>query len=118
MIDWTFTNQATGQRLNTWQSQDTEAAFEEAGRKAQRLANSTQAPIEFTAWHEDREGATAYRYPTKTEQKPEPKKRGRPPKPGALTNAERQAALRKRRLEEHRCPCCGQLKPTNGTGND
>lgn len=40
-----------------------------------------------------------------------PKKRGRPKKPDAASNAERQAAYRDRRKKDGFCPCCGQRLP-------
>jgi len=108
-IEFTFTNQRNGQRVHEYQADNTETAFEDANRKAQQLANKHQTAIAVTAWLEDREGATAYRYP---------KKKGRPPKPGALSNKERQAALRAKRLAENKCPCCGQPKPEKEPEND
>lgn len=101
-IEFTFTNQRNAQRVHQYQADNTEAAFEEANRKAQQLANKHQTAIAVTAWLEDREGATAYRYPTGKNP------RGRPPKPDAMTNAQRQAAFRNRKMEQGICPCCGQ----------
>jgi len=39
---------------------------------------------------------------------PLPKKRGRPAKPDAKTNAERQAEFRAKKKADGICPCCGQ----------
>lgn len=62
MIDWTYENQS-GERLHTVQTENTQYAYDQAGRIAQQLANQHQTTVSFTAWLEDREGATAYRYP-------------------------------------------------------
>lgn len=64
MIDWTFDDK-DGRRIATMQSADSMFDYDEAGRVAQHLANEHQTTIKFTAWLEDREGATAYRYPTR-----------------------------------------------------
>jgi len=103
MIDWTFNNKA-GQRLHTTQTENTQHGYDQAGRLAQNLANEHQTEIAFTAWLEDREGATAYRYP---------RSRGRPPTGKAMTTADRQAAYRERKKAEGICPCCGQVMPEN-----
>lgn len=65
MIDWTFNNEKTGQRVAEYQSENTLAEYDRAGREAQQLANRLGHGIAFTAWHEDGEGATGYRYPKK-----------------------------------------------------
>jgi hypothetical protein len=62
MIDWTF-NTKTGNRVFNTQTENTQHGYDQAGRIAQQLANEHQTEIRFTAWLEDREGATAYRYP-------------------------------------------------------
>lgn len=41
------------------------------------------------------------------------KKRGRPAKPDAKTNAERQAEFRAKKKAEGICPCCGQKLSRN-----
>lgn len=64
VIDWTFDDK-DGRRVATMQSADSMYDFDEAGRIAQRLANELQTTIKFTAWHEDREGGTAFRRPTR-----------------------------------------------------
>lgn len=101
MIDWTF-NDPKGKRLHDMQTENTQYGYDLAGRTAQQLANKHATTVAFTAWLQDREGATAYRYP---------RSRGRPAKANALTNAERQAAYREKRRAEGICPCCGQRKP-------
>lgn len=98
MIDWTF-NDPTGKRLLSKQTENTETAFEDAGAIAQRLANKHQTTVSFTAWLEDREGSTAYRYP---------RKRGRPTTGNAKTAAERVGKLRSARKAAGLCPCCGK----------
>lgn len=102
MVEFKFTNQKTGERVHEYQAENTEAAFEGANKKAQQLANKHQSAIAVTAWLEDREGATTYRYPTGKNP------RGRPTKPDAMTNAQRQAAFRNRKQQQGICPCCGQ----------
>lgn len=102
MIDWTYNNEKTGQRLATSQSEDSLEAYEAAAKIAQRLANKNQVGVAFTAWLEDREGATAYRYP---------RKQGRPATGKAMTGAERIAKLRNERKQKGVCPCCGQNLP-------
>ena len=102
MIEWTFANSKTGERIAAYQSADTMAEYDRSAREAQRLANKLQVGIACTAWKHDCEGATIYRYP---------KKRGRPAKPDALTNAARQAAYRERKKAQGICPCCGQALP-------
>jgi len=64
MIDWTYDNKA-GQRLHTMQTDNTQHGYDQAGRIAQQLANKHQTSVSFTAWLEDRQGATAYRYPNR-----------------------------------------------------
>lgn len=63
-IDWTF-DTITGERVATAQTRNTTAAFKQAGNIANAIANQLKTTIAFTAWHREREGATAYRYPTK-----------------------------------------------------
>jgi len=101
VIDWTFTNKA-GQRIKDMQTENTQHGYDQAGRMAQKLANEQQTEIAFTAWLEDREGATAYRYP---------RSRGRPPTGKAMTTADRQAAYRERKRADGICPCCKQPMP-------
>lgn len=102
-IDFTFTS-SLGTRLGTIQTECEESGYEKAAKRAQELANEYQTAVAFTAWLEDREGATGYRYP---------KKRGRPPTGNAKTTAERQAAFRRKKRADGICPCCGQPITTN-----
>jgi len=101
MIDWTYNDDA-GNRLLSTQTENTETAFEDAGKVAQRLANKHQKTVSFTAWLHDQEGSTGYRYP---------RKRGRPESGKAKTGAERIRKLRTERKEKGLCPCCGQPLP-------
>lgn len=98
-IEFTFDNGKTGERVHSYQDDDTVEAYERAAKKAQQLANKEQTEIRCTAWLEDREGASFFRYP---------RKRGRPPEPEAKTNAQRQADYRNRMKAQGICPCCGQ----------
>lgn len=99
MIDWIYIDEKTGQRLATSQSENSIEAYEAAAKIAQRLANKNQVGVAFTAWLEDYEGATDYRYP---------RKQGRPATGNAKTGAERIAKLRQERKQRGVCPCCGQ----------
>ena len=98
MIDWTFTSKL-GNRIGSMQTENTQHGYDQAGRMAQQLANDYQTEVAFTPWLEDREGATAYRYP---------KRRGRPPTGKAMSTADRQAAYRERKKADGICPCCKQ----------
>lgn len=72
--------------------------FEWIGEHVQKLANRLKVSLGFSL----EEGASAYRHP---------KKRGRPVKADAMTNAERQAKHRQKAAARGICPCCGQTLP-------
>lgn len=100
-LHWDFFKEANGENVdNSHTTENTIDAFAWAAEYAQKLANIHQCGIGFSA----NEGATSYRYPNR-------KKKGRPAKPDAKTNAERQAAFKARKKAEGKCPCCGQLLP-------
>jgi len=101
MIEWKFRN-TLGQQLRNMQTEDTPDAYEKAGIIAQQLANKTRNTVLFTAWKDDGEGGTRYRYP---------KGKGRPPTGEAMTSAQRIKRLRDKRKAAGLCICCGQPLP-------
>jgi len=74
--------------------------YEWIGEHVQKLANRLGISLGFSL----EEGASAYRHP---------RKRGRPAKSDAKTNAERQAEFRAKKKAEGICPCCGQIMLEN-----
>ena len=52
-IEFTFDNGKTGERVHSYQDDDTVEAYERAAKKAQQLTNKEQTEIRCTAWLED-----------------------------------------------------------------
>jgi len=96
-LNWQFFKEENGETVSKGDHLDEkDHGYEWAGKHAEELAELYQCGIGYSA----NDGATCYRYPKK--------KRGRPAKPDAKTNAERQAEFRTKRKAEGICPCCGQ----------